>query len=113
MHADFSFMQRQWLVYDEVGLTLHTYIYIYICSLVSVQGCISLYMYIFRPYMHILGLETVYIALLHMFGMLIWLFLCFYLTVYVRLCAKVCKCMFCCISIRDYITVDLGTVSWG
>ena len=51
MHADCSFLQRQWLVHDDSGLVLYIiyiYIYIYIYSLVSTQGCVSLYMHIYR-----------------------------------------------------------------
>ena len=35
MHADCSFLQRQWLVNNEFGFGLHIYIYIYAAQLVS------------------------------------------------------------------------------
>ena len=79
------------------GLTLHAYIYIYICSLVSVQGYKLPYMHICSLYMHTLSLINIYISYIYMFPNFFYLFAYLLNVAYVQIGANECKCMLHCI----------------
>ena len=102
MPGDCSFVQCQWLMHDELGLSLHIYIYIYIyiyiCSSICVQEYLLLYMHICRPYMHILGLEYIYIDHIYIFSRFICLFSCLVDDEYMQIGATKCKYMLYCTS---------------
>ena len=77
-------------------ILLYTCIYVYVGVFWLAFGFIlhqfiSLYMHICRPYMHILGLEIVYMAHRYIFGKLICLFACLFFAAYMQIYANVCK----------------------
>ena len=55
------------------------------------QVCLSLYMHIFRPYMHILGLEKIYIDHIYMGAVFICLFACLVDAIYMQMNANACS----------------------
>ena len=70
---------------------MYTYIYIYIHASKFILKVINYYICIFRIYIHILSIETVYVA---QYICLMPSFACFHACFMLH----ICKCMFCCIS---------------
>ena len=82
---------------------IYIYIYVYICSSLCAQQCLSLYMHIYRLYMHILGLKSIYMNHIYLFFVLIHLLACLVDAECMQMCAKKCKCILFCILITTWL----------